>query len=207
MCISHVIVGRRLLEQGKPSDALVHFAAARRYPENLGEGKHLLTSEADLDYFSGVAAEQMGDMKSASAFWRRAADAGRDTSSMSYYKALSLARLGETSRAASLLAEMRRNATAQLQSEPKIDYFATSLPNLILFKDDLEKRNRVDALFQLALADLGEEKRMDAAEKLRSVLELDCNHLAAQAELSRMDAILRPQAGGETFEQARRRTE
>jgi hypothetical protein len=35
---------------------------------------------------------------------------------------------------------------AARQMESKIDYFATSLPNLLLFDDDANKRNRIDSL-------------------------------------------------------------
>ncbi|HXO96614.1 MAG TPA: DUF5107 domain-containing protein, partial [Chthoniobacterales bacterium] len=80
---AHILLGRSLLESGHPQEALAHFSAAREYPQNLGEGKHLLTRETHLDYF------------------------------------------------------------------------ATSLPNLLLFEDDLQKRNRVDCLFLLALSELG----------------------------------------------------
>jgi len=41
---AHRSLGREDLEAGKAKAALKHFEAARHYPENLGEGKHLLTS-------------------------------------------------------------------------------------------------------------------------------------------------------------------
>ena len=68
-----------------------------------------------------------------------------------------------------------------LATEPKIDYFATSLPNLLLFNDDLVKRNRVDALFLSALARMGLATREELTE-LEQLLAEDPNHLLA-AEL------------------------
>jgi len=73
----------------------------------------------------------------------------------------------------------------------KIDYFATSLPNLLLFEDDLQMRNRVECLFLLALAELGMRNTERTLELLNQVLSLDCNHIAAQQEiesLTRMPA-------------------
>ena len=58
---AHRSLGRAALIAGDAKDALRHFESARHYPENLGEGKHLLTLERDLDYFSGLAAEQLED--------------------------------------------------------------------------------------------------------------------------------------------------
>jgi tetratricopeptide (TPR) repeat protein len=48
---AHLLLGRALLEANQPAPALEHFESARSYPHNLGEGKHLLASEADLEYF------------------------------------------------------------------------------------------------------------------------------------------------------------
>jgi len=78
---------------------------------------------------------------------------------------------------------MRNFATKQMDAEAHIDYFATSLPNLLLFEDDLQKRNRVDCLFLLALSELGMGNSARAVKLLNEVLSLDCNHMAAQQEL------------------------
>ena len=48
---AHRSLGKGALAAGKPADAMRHFEAARCYPENLGEAKHLLARERDLDYF------------------------------------------------------------------------------------------------------------------------------------------------------------
>ena len=69
---AHAALGKTALAAGNFRDALDHFEAARHYPENLGEGKHLLTLERDLDYFSGLAAQKLGDSD-----WRIAIGAPR----------------------------------------------------------------------------------------------------------------------------------
>jgi hypothetical protein len=78
---------------------------------------------------------------------------------------------------------MRNFAERQMQAEVKIDYFATSLPNFLLFEDDLQKRNQIDCLFILALAELGEEKAERATALFKQILAMDGNHLAAHEEL------------------------
>ena len=70
---AHRALGIEALLAAKPSDALKHFEAARNYPHNLGEGKHLLTLERDLDYFSGLAAQQLGEAELARKYWNAAA--------------------------------------------------------------------------------------------------------------------------------------
>lgn len=180
---AHVLIGRSLLERGDAEQALQHFLAARVYPHNLGEGKHLLTRETHLDYFSGLALSRMGRKNEARTHWTDATAKDSPISWLTYFSAMSLEALGRESDALSLLKEMREFAQQQMAREAKIDYFATSLPNLLLFEDDLQKRNRLDHLFVLALAELGLKHTEQAKELLSQVLSLDCNHIGAQLEL------------------------
>jgi len=85
--------------------------------------------------------------------------------------------------------QMSDFAQKQMEAEVKIDYFATSLPNLLLFEDDLRKRNEVDCLFVLALSELGVRKPERAMELLNQVLSLDCNHIAAQHEIESLTRV------------------
>ncbi len=180
---AHILLGRSLLESGNPERALAHFSAAREYPQNLGEGKHSLTRETHLDYFAGLALSQMGREDEARTYWTRAAVDDSPITWLSYYRAMSLNALRRKEEAASLLRQMSHYAQKQMEAEVKIDYFATSLPNLLLFEDDLQKRNEADCLFVLALSELGSRKPGQAIELLNQVLSLDCNHIAAQQEI------------------------
>src|SRR5208282_2334734 len=62
-------LGKAALAAERFADALRHFEDARSYPKNLGEGKHLLTLERDLDYFSALAAEKLQDTLLARRYW------------------------------------------------------------------------------------------------------------------------------------------
>jgi tetratricopeptide (TPR) repeat protein len=65
------------------------------------------------------------------------------------------------------------------QRNPRIDYFATSLPAMLLFENDLVKQNQIDASFLRAQALLGLEREQEARALLSEVLELDRNHPGA----------------------------
>ena len=189
---SHVLIGRSLLERGAWDQALAHFSAAREYPQNLGEGKHLLTRETHLDYFSGLTLSEMGRKVEANRCWNRAVADSHPITWLTFYAAMSLEALGRKTEADKLFEEIRTFAEHQIQADVKIDYFATSLPNLLLFEDNLQKRNHVDCLFLLALSELGMRNTERAVELLNEVLTLDCNHIAAQLELQhlkRMPAV------------------
>jgi tetratricopeptide (TPR) repeat protein len=192
---AHLLLGRLQLESGNAQPALTHFEAARNYPLNLGEGKHLLTPEVHLDYFSGLAAKQLDRDADARAFWTRAAQTEPGISWMRFYQAMALAKLGREAESRAALQEIRDLAERQMHTGVKIDYFATSLPNFLLFEDDLQKRNQVDCLFVMALAELGLGNTQTAENVLRQVLSLDCNHLAAQEELRALMAATQCAAG------------
>ena len=188
---AHKALGQLALVDGNAAEALKHFEAARYYPENLGEGKHLLTLERDLDYFSGLAAEQLGNTALAQQYWRAAAAPLASTGYHSFFQALAVQKLGDPERAQSIFSGIAAFAREQSQAKPKIDYFATSLPNLLLFEDDPARYKRIDCAFLSALAHFGLGKIGTAHQDLEQVLAEDPNHMAA-IEVARWTA-----AGGE----------
>ena len=180
---THLLLGQECLAAGNPREALRHFEAARHYPENLGEGKHLLTPENHLHYFAGLCWETLGDHREAGQSFERAAAKESSFTPMSYYRALALRKLGRQQDATALLHEILAFATQQLNAECKVDYFATSLPNFLLFEDDLQKRNRIDCRFLMGLAHFGLEEFEESEAAFREVLALDVNHLGATQQL------------------------
>jgi tetratricopeptide (TPR) repeat protein len=177
--VAHQALGRAALVAGNATEALEHFEAARRYPENLGEGKHLLTLERDLDYFCGLAAERLGDTALAQKYWRAAAAPLPSIGSHSFFQALAMQKLENSQKARAVLSELAEFARAQSSIVPKIDYFATSLPNFLLFDDDVAKRNHIKCAFLRALAHYGLGESAAAHQQLECVLAEDPNHLTA----------------------------
>jgi tetratricopeptide (TPR) repeat protein len=180
---AHRSLGRAALADGRADEALHHFEAARCFPKNLGEGKHLLTLERDLDYFSGLAAQQLGDSAAAHRYWNAGAAPLPVMGTHSYFQALSMLALGHSEAGRAVLSSLQEFAAAQMQKEPKIDYFATSLPNMLLFDDDLRKRNTIDSLLLSALASHGLGDPQGAIRQLERVVALDPNHLFAAETL------------------------
>ena len=181
---AHRSLGRAALAAGKAAEALQQFEAARHYPQNLGEGKHLLTLERDLDYFSGLAAEQIGDAELARSYWKAAAAPLPGLGVHSYFQALSLRALGEHQAAHQVLSSLLDFAKRKMEEVPKVDYFATSLPNLLLFDDDLGKRNRIESLLLSSLASQGLGDTEKAVRELTQLLAEDPNHLSAAETFS-----------------------
>ena len=126
----------------------------------------------------------LGDVELAQRHWKAASAPLPAVGAHSCFQALALRKLDDNETARAILSSLAQIAEQLEKTEPKIDYFATSLPNLLLFDDDLAKRNRVDALFLNALVNYGLGDAEKAAQQFEQLLAEDPNHLLA-AELLR----------------------
>jgi len=78
---------------------------------------------------------------------------------------------------------------SKLESEtPKIDYFATSLPAMLLFEEDLQERQNITARFLHAQAQLGLGNKEQAKHLLKAVLTKDRSHAGAIDLLATLSA-------------------
>jgi len=103
----------------------------------------------------------------------------RTFSEMTYYSAQSLKRLGQNAKANALFRALLAYGRDLQKKKAKIDYFATSLPAMLLFDDDLQLRQETTALFLQAQAQLGLGRKTIAERLLRTVLRRDPNHAMA----------------------------
>lgn len=167
--------------------AVAHFEAALTAPRNLGEAKHLLANQSDILYWLGRAHAELGHAATARRHWLAAATFRGDFqemrvrafSELTCYSALAWARLGETEKARQLLRELLAFGRALQRAPAEVDYFATSLPTMLLFEDDLQSRQETTALLLQAQAHLGLGHRARGAALIRTVLQRDPNHALA----------------------------
>ena len=75
-------------------------------------------------------------------------------------------------------------AAGQAPAEVRIPYFATSLPTLLLFDDDLSERAHEEALYLDGLAALGQGRTRAAATRFRKLLAVRPEHLEARLRLA-----------------------
>ncbi|MDR3752024.1 MAG: DUF5107 domain-containing protein [Terracidiphilus sp.] len=176
---AHRTLGMQALATKNPAQAMQHFEAARHYPWSLGEGKHLLTLERDLDYFTGLAAHRLGDAEHAQQYFHAAAAPLPELGMHSYFQAQAMQALGNRQAARAVFSSLSEYAQRLAVTEPSIDYFAASLPNMLLFDDDLAKRNRIESLLLSALASHGLGDTQTAILQLRQLLAEDPNHIFA----------------------------
>ena len=180
-------LGREALAQHDVPCAVSHFEDALTAPRNLGEAKHLLANQSDIHYWLGCALMASGDSKLARQHWRASANSKGDFqemsvrafSEMTYYSALAWGKLGQRAKARKLFRELLAYAQQLQNTEAKIDYFATSLPTMLLFDDDLQFRQETTALFLQAQARLGLGQASKPIPLLRQVLRREPSHALA----------------------------
>jgi hypothetical protein len=100
-------------------------------------------------------------------------------SEMTYYSARAGERLGRKAWARKLFRALLAYARRLEKTPATIDYFATSLPTMLLFDDDLDARQVTGARFLQAQALLGLGRRAPARALLRAVLRHDPSHALA----------------------------
>jgi tetratricopeptide (TPR) repeat protein len=185
---AQLLLGRALLASGEIQSALACFEAANHPPESLSEARHLLANSSNIEFWLGEAWSAAGDPGRAAQHWHRAERQRgdfqqmqvRSCSEMTYWSAMALRRLGRENEAAALFATILSYAEALEKETPKIDYFATSLPTLLLFDEDLERRRHITVTFLRAQALLGLGRSSEAQAALDEVLRLDRSHAAAR---------------------------
>jgi tetratricopeptide (TPR) repeat protein len=180
-------LGRDMLWHGEASEALKYFQAAFKPPESLGEARHPLANCSDIYFYTGQAHAALGQLVEAREWWRRAAAARKDFqnmavteySAMTYYSILAMRQLGRTGAAEKLLRAVRAYARHLEHVPAKIDYFATSLPTLLLFDTDLQMQQTHYALFLQAQMYAVEGKAGQTARLLEKILQSDPAHSLA----------------------------
>ena len=140
--------------------------AALNSPASLGEARHPLANSARLQLLRGDALALLGRMEEARRAWERSASFRGDFVAMnvqpysdqSLYTARALLRLGRVAQAQELFDGLGHYVEALAATPAAIDYFATSLPTMLLFTDDPQAaRDQHIELLRAQLTELGAE--------------------------------------------------
>jgi tetratricopeptide (TPR) repeat protein len=174
--------------------AIKQLERARIYPENLGEGKLHGAQENQVLYWLGVAHAEAGGPSLAAKFWQEASTGMKTPTPAVYYndqnpetifyQGLALQQLGKPAAAAKRFETLIRFCREHLNDEIEIDYFAVSLPEFMVFDDDLNQRNEINCRYLLGLGLMGRSKWAEAKAEFKKVLRLEPAHQGARLHLS-----------------------
>lgn len=159
---------------------------AQVYPENLGEGRLEGTKENHIYYYLGIVNKALKKEEKAKNYFQLAELGENEPAGVMYYydqpadmilyKGLAKWELGDKKGANGCFNKLMDYGEEHVKDEMSIDYFAVSLPDFLIFEEDLNKKNKAHCYYLMGLAYLGMEQDKKAKEKFEKALEFDFNH-------------------------------
>ncbi len=166
-----------------------YLIKALKYPENLGEGKLEGTKDNHINYYLGMVMESQGRTAEAGAYFE-AAGVGTDEpagmmyyydqpADMIYYQGLAKEKLGKPVEARARFYKLLDYGEQHMSDTMKIEYFAVSLPDFLIYEDDLDKKNKAHCNYLIGLGKMGLGDMEGAKEAFKETIRLDNAHLNA----------------------------
>lgn len=179
-------LAKKEIKKGNPGKAATLLQQSLEYPENLSEGKLTGALENEQYFWLGIACEQMNDLENARNCWDKAA-AGMDVPAAAmfyndqqpdtiFYRGLALKKMGKREQAEALFDRLVEYGEKHENDMVRIDYFAVSLPDLLIWDDNLNFRNRLTCRYLRGLGEWGKGNHEKAVSLFREVSEMNPAH-------------------------------
>ena len=182
-------LARKALSENAPKEAEKLLQQALSYPENLGEGKLEGCKDNHLYYYLGAACQMQGRQEEADKYFERATIGTDEPAGAMYYndqpadmilyQGLAYQKLGRKGNANARFYRLIDYGEKHLEDEVKTEYFAVSLPDFLIFEDDLTRKNRAHCYYLMGLGYLGLGEQEKAGRYLEKALELEPSHMMA----------------------------
>jgi len=182
-------LAKKAINEQKPEQAIELLIQARTYPPNLGEGKLYGAQENELLYLLGLAYEKLADQAMATKFFKEASEGMNEVSAAMFYndqqpdsiffRGLALQNLGQETEAQQCFDLLIDFGEKHQNDHVKIDYFAVSLPDLLIWEDDLDTRNRHLCHYLMGIGHLGKGENERAKLLFEKVIKNDPAHQKA----------------------------
>mgnify|MGYP000479948630 CR=1 FL=1 len=189
--LARVELAKKALTAGENKEAISLLEECLEYPHHLGEGKLYGAQENDFYYFLGCAYEGLGQHDKAVECWEQAIIGPTEPAAAMYYndakpdkifyQGLALLKLGRMDEANGRFHKLTSYGEKHLFDKIKMDYFAVSLPDLLIWEDDLTIRNVIHCKYMMALGYWGLNRKEKSLRLLSEVERLDINHQGIQA--------------------------
>lgn len=186
-------LAKKAIRQGDYAAAEKLLLECYEYPYHLGEGKLRGAQENDFNYWLGCAYEGMGQAEKARQCFELASIGLSEPVAAIYYndqkpdkifyQGMALLKLGRDEEARSRFNRLIVYGEKHLYDQIRIDYFAVSLPDLLIWEDDLTLRNRIHCHYLMGLGHLGLNHVEKARLFLSEAAQADNNHQGVQMHL------------------------
>ncbi len=162
---SLISMAKAEIKKAEFEKAIELLVKAQSYPENLGEGKLYGAQENELLYWLGAAYEGGGYSDKAKACFETASTGLDEVSAAMFYndqqpdtiffQGLALRKLGMEEEAVKRFNLLLDFGKEHMDDVVEIDFFAVSLPDLLIWEDDLNERNKKLCKYLIQLGEAG----------------------------------------------------
>ena len=174
---AHLLLGKKYLSEKNYKGALEQFLGLAATPENSDIGRRGDFRSPQINYFTGLAYEALGQKAKAKQYFTMSADDGsKQISQIKYYQGLSCLKLGNKTKADEIFNSLVSEAENRIKRGEEVDFFAkfgekeaanVQLSNAYLLK----------GLGYKGLNDMGK-----ASENIKKAMELSASNLYAKVE-------------------------
>lgn len=181
---------KALLASGQYKEALTLIDECFVYPHNMGEGKLHGAQENDFNYYKACALQGLGHEAEAKNLFLAASVGNSQPAAAMYYndqkpdkifyQGLALRQLGREDEARGRFNNLISYGEKHVFDLFKMDYFAVSLPDLQIWEDDMDKKNRIHCNYLMGLGHLGLGNMEKAKSYFATAAEMDNNHQGVQ---------------------------
>ncbi len=172
--------------QEKLDKAIALLEACLEYPHHLGEGKLYGAQENDFYYLMALAYEKKGETEKMHECLLKATEGPTEPAAAMYYNdakpdkifyaALAYRKLGNENKARSLFYRLLDYGEKHIFDEVRMDYFAVSLPDLLIWDGDLQLKNTIHCKLMMAFGHIGLGHTDRGLRYLSEVEDFDVNH-------------------------------
>ncbi|CAH3634218.1 Lipopolysaccharide assembly protein B [Klebsiella pneumoniae] len=176
----------QFIERGAFKQATDCLKAALRYPDNLGEGRLPGQTDNDIWYLLGYCAEQAGDAQQAAEYYQLARQGGSTLDAGRYYndqpadylfwQGIALRKSGNPAQAEQHFRHFIDWAAQHRDDVPQVDFFAVSLPDLVVLDVSAQQRHLQHCLFIEALGHLGLGNVSACQQRMQQLLQINPAH-------------------------------
>ncbi|MFV0576583.1 MAG: DUF5107 domain-containing protein [Vibrio sp.] len=182
------------IQNNQYQDAIEALNASLTYPENLGEGRLVGQTDNDVHFWLGWCYQQISKQDLSQHHFAQAVEGNLEINQSRYYndqpadylfyKAASLYLTGKEQEASQIWNDMVNWARSNKNTPIEPDFFAVSLPDLIVFDSDLQTENQrhcefVEAMGLLGLTLLNNKNREQFIATLDQLLTHQPDHSKA----------------------------
>ena len=188
--ICRVELAKKAISDKEYEKAIKLLNECLEYPHHLGEGKLYGAQENDFYYLLGIAYDALGQKDKARKCWEEATKGPQEPAAAMYYndakpdkifyQGLALYKLGREGEAHGRFYRLINYGKQHIFEKQVMDYFAVSLPDLLIWEDSLDTKNLIHCKYMLALGYYGMGDKVHAERYLKEVEELDNNHQGIQ---------------------------